>query len=335
MQPHLLFEVGIKLISMPSRLANSRSQSITEFLSDSLEHTRDRANDAFELRHLDGQLFAACCSQLVVTSAAVASRCAPLRGHPSLDEHPLQRGVQRAFFDLQNVIRYPLNGIGDLISMHLPGARQRSQNQQIERSRRSFVPMQSITSAIVRLCHCQTVSNASARKLLPPAVPEAAEITGREKHFASRREQGNGVRVLVVEDEQTVARLIVDVLEDEGMHVDALMDGHEALDRAARRILEDDVPAVILLEEAAIAPEADGPWGIVPRLDAVVTSLAVYAPVVVIGKAERRVELSALIDAGAADYVTRDGGCLPSAPRLDPQPLAAGASCGGHRARAV
>src|SRR5229473_3763033 len=72
---------------------------------------------------------------------------------------------------------------------------------------------------------------------------------------------------------------------------------------AARRILEEDAPAVILLEEAVIATETDGPRGIVPRLDAVVTSLAVYAPVVVIGTAERRVELSALIDAGAADYV--------------------------------
>jgi len=82
---------------------------------------------------------------------------------------------------------------------------------------------------------------------------------------------------------------------------------------AARRILEDDAPAVILLEEAAVTPEADGPRGFVPRLDAVVTLLAMYAPVVVIGTAERRVELSALIDAGAADYVTRDGGCLPSA----------------------
>src|SRR5437773_2009125 len=44
--------------------------------------------------------------------------------------------------------------------MHFAGARQRSQNQQIQRSRRNFVPMQSITSAIVRLCHCQTVSHA-------------------------------------------------------------------------------------------------------------------------------------------------------------------------------
>jgi len=89
---------------------------------------------------------------------------------------------------------------------------------------------------------------------------------------------------------------------------------------AARRILEDGAPAVILLEEAAIGPEANGPRGLdgpretVPRLGDVVTSLAVYAPVVVIGRAERRAELSALLDAGAADYVMRDGrGCLPSA----------------------
>lgn len=82
---------------------------------------------------------------------------------------------------------------------------------------------------------------------------------------------------------------------------------------AARRILEEDSPVVILLEEAAIVPEAEGPRAIVPRLDAVVTSLAIYAPVVVIGTAARRAELSALINAGAADYVMRDGGCLPAA----------------------
>ena len=82
---------------------------------------------------------------------------------------------------------------------------------------------------------------------------------------------------------------------------------------AARRILEEEAPVAILLEEAAIAPEAEGPRAIVPRLDAVVTSLAIYAPVVVIGIAARRAELSALIEAGAADYVMRDGGCLPAA----------------------
>ncbi len=85
---------------------------------------------------------------------------------------------------------------------------------------------------------------------------------------------------------------------------------------AARRILEEEVPVAIVLEEAAISPEAGGPRGIVPRLDAVVTSLAIYAPVVVIGTAERRAELAALIDAGVADYLRRDERCLPSALEL-------------------
>jgi len=40
--------------------------------------------------------------------------------------------------------------------------------------------------------------------------------------------------VLVVEDEPTVARLIADVLEDEGMRVEVLMDGRAALGRAKR-----------------------------------------------------------------------------------------------------
>src|ERR1700677_652643 len=116
-------------MSILSRLASSRSQFMPELLSDRVNHSRDREDDAFELRHLDGQLFAARRSQLVIPSAAVASRSAPLRGHPSLDEHALQRRGQRSFFDLKNVIRYPLNGIGNLISMHFAGACQGFQDQ--------------------------------------------------------------------------------------------------------------------------------------------------------------------------------------------------------------
>ena len=86
---------------------------------------------------------------------------------------------------------------------------------------------------------------------------------------------------------------------------------------AARREFESRIAGLRVTSvssvAAAIGPEADGPRGVMPRLDAVVSLLAVYAPVVVIGEAARRVELSALIDAGAADYVMRDGGCLPSA----------------------
>jgi signal transduction histidine kinase/ActR/RegA family two-component response regulator len=42
-----------------------------------------------------------------------------------------------------------------------------------------------------------------------------------------------GSQVLVLEDEPTVARLIADVLEDEGLRVDVLLDAREALARAA------------------------------------------------------------------------------------------------------
>src|SRR5207245_7527961 len=79
---------------------------------------------------------------LVIASTAVSSCRAPLRGYPTFDQHPLQRGVKRAFLDLKNVLRYPLNGTGDLISMHLAGARQGLQDQQIECSQKNLVSMQ-------------------------------------------------------------------------------------------------------------------------------------------------------------------------------------------------
>src|SRR6267143_1332278 len=66
-------------------------------------------------------------------------------------------------------------------------------------------------------------------------LPEAAEAAGHENRFAPAFETGKGARVLVVEDEPTVARLIADVLEDQGMQVEVLLDGREALDRAARQ----------------------------------------------------------------------------------------------------
>ncbi len=69
-----------------------------------------------------------------------------------------------------------------------------------------------------------------------PAVPAPAGNSNRP-HAVPRPAAGpshRGTRVLVVEDEPTVARLIADVLEDEGLSVDMLLDGREALDRAAR-----------------------------------------------------------------------------------------------------
>jgi signal transduction histidine kinase len=80
---------------------------------------------------------------------------------------------------------------------------------------------------------------------------------------------------------------------------------------AARRIVEDSHPAVILLEEASVGVEPDGPRGKAPLLDAAVSSLAVYAPVVVLGAAGHEREVSEVLAGGAADYVARTEGYLP------------------------
>ncbi len=69
-------------------------------------------------------------------------------------------------------------------------------------------------------------------------LPAPTQVAGRENRFAPAFESANAPRVLVVEDEPTVARLIADVLEDEGMHVEVLLDGREALDRAARQTFD-------------------------------------------------------------------------------------------------
>jgi signal transduction histidine kinase len=79
---------------------------------------------------------------------------------------------------------------------------------------------------------------------------------------------------------------------------------------AARRIVEDAAPAVILLTEAAESSQGGDLRPPPERLDAAVTSLASYAPVVVIGDAQHQTELSGLVAAGSADYVVRTGGCL-------------------------
>lgn len=78
---------------------------------------------------------------------------------------------------------------------------------------------------------------------------------------------------------------------------------------AARRVVEDATPTVILLEEGSLPPEGEQP----ARLHSVVSALAVYAPVVVIGPSEREMELTSLITAGAADFVARGNGSLSSA----------------------
>ena len=82
---------------------------------------------------------------------------------------------------------------------------------------------------------------------------------------------------------------------------------------AARRILEQDLPALILFEAESIAAAAVGGREELQRLDGLVTSLSVYAPVVVLDEETHRPELAHLIAAGAVDYVHRDAHWMRSA----------------------
>lgn len=108
--------------------------------------------------------------------------------------------------------------------------------------------------------------------------------------------------ILLVSDDadlRATARRELETI-DERRHVASV----SSLD-AARRVVADSAPAVILLDETAGAPHPAGWGGASRRLDADVSSLASYAPVVVIGDAEHQTELSGLVAAGAADYVVR------------------------------
>src|SRR5437868_390470 len=94
---------------------------------------------------------------------------------------------------------------------------------------------------------------------------------------------------------------------------------------AARRIVIDAAPAVILFEHTSIAV---GPGAVLDaaaehfwNLESVVSELAASAPVVVIGGPRQQVELTALVTAGLADFVAREAGCLPVALGLVEQRL--------------
>src|SRR5580658_3917306 len=108
--------------------------------------------------------------------------------------------------------------------------------------------------------------------------------------------------ILLVSDDAALRATARRELEtiDERRHVSSV----STVD-AARRIVLDAAPAVILLTEAAERPEVGVLQPRAERLDVAVSSLASYAPVVVIGDAEHQTELSGLVAAGAADYVVR------------------------------
>lgn len=81
----------------------------------------------------------------------------------------------------------------------------------------------------------------------------------------------------------------------------------------ARSAAQEQTPAVILLEDRAVAAAAIGPRHRVSLLSAAVRALVTVAPAVIVGNAEHRAELAPLLAAGSADYVPRTLCCVPTA----------------------
>jgi len=72
-----------------------------------------------------------------------------------------------------------------------------------------------------------------ASQLLPmPEVGEPSQSAGEDRPAGRSVAAGRGARILVVEDEPTVARLVADVLGEEGHQVDAILDSREGLRHA-------------------------------------------------------------------------------------------------------
>jgi signal transduction histidine kinase len=113
--------------------------------------------------------------------------------------------------------------------------------------------------------------------------------------------------ILLVSDDAALRDAARQELEtiDERRHVASV----NSVD-AARRVVADAAPAVILFAEDAASSRTSGFSESAPRLQTAVSSLASYAPVVVIGDAEHQTELAGLVAAGAADYVVRTSECL-------------------------
>src|SRR4029077_8205293 len=95
--------------------------------------------------------------------------------------------------------------------------------------------------------------------------------------------QKNEATILVVSDDAELRARTTEEMERRrtGVRVAAVSN----LD-AAWRVVEDTSPDVIVLEDASVGAEPDGPRGRAPRLESAVSSLATYAPVVVICGAE-------------------------------------------------
>jgi hypothetical protein len=123
------------------------------------DNTRDGAHDALELGDFDVELFLAACAKGVVARATVAGSHSPLGDDPAFDEHALKSWVERAFFDLEDLLGVVLDRFSNFVAVEFATHSQGLEDQEVESSRWDFVARHGFRlppeSSIVRLCQCE------------------------------------------------------------------------------------------------------------------------------------------------------------------------------------
>src|SRR5215467_10230795 len=105
----------------------------------------DGADHAIKLQHFGFELSLAEWGEVVVAGAAIFRRGSPTRLDPSLEQHALERGIERAFLNSENILRDLLDGFGDFEAVELAGALERAQNQQIQSAGRNFITRHAVS----------------------------------------------------------------------------------------------------------------------------------------------------------------------------------------------
>ena len=124
---------------------------------------------------------------------------------------------------------------GALFQIELPAATERQQEEARNApGREAGNGSRERKTSLVEEMQLAGAQNAQTDRFANAGGTHQEQIADAERTRSAPYGAAKRASVLVVEDEPTVARLIADVLEDEGMQVDVLLDGREALARAAR-----------------------------------------------------------------------------------------------------
>src|SRR5712692_5356808 len=103
------------------------------------ENARDRFSNPLPTGMLRREMPPARGGQAVKFCAPVICGSSPFAFDPSFLQEPLERGIERAVLDLENVLRGLLDELGDAVAVHRPPAK-RAQDEQVQGSLQEVEP---------------------------------------------------------------------------------------------------------------------------------------------------------------------------------------------------